>query len=295
MYIGTTDAPRPAPPGLGARRQPHRRGDGRLSRPHRRHHPRRRSVDGRRQRPRHPGRQAHDSGKSALEVVHDRAARRRQVRRRRLQGLRRPARRRRERRQRALGRDARRGAPRRQAIWSQEYSRGTPTGSSQSRSAPTGPETAKERHARPPSSADPGDLRDDSTISSRPARQRFRESAYLTKGALDHAASTSGPTARRHFYFEGGIRAFVRHLNRSREPLLNRAVLRRARGRRRPASRSRCSTTTASPRTCSAFANNINTVDGGTHLTGFRSALTRVAERLRARKAGILQGRRTPT
>ena len=98
MYIGSTGLGGPAPPRLGGRRQLGRRGDGRLLQPHRRHAPGRRRLPGRGRRSRHPGRpvplrpaQGQERGRGRA----DRAARRRQVRRRQLQGLRRPPRRRR--------------------------------------------------------------------------------------------------------------------------------------------------------------------------------------------------------
>ncbi len=89
------------------------------------------------------------------------------------------------------------------------------------------------------------------------------------------------------FYFEGGITSFVRYLNRNRE-VLHPVVHVEKRDRRAPASRWRCSTPTPTPSRSTAFANNINTVDGGTHLTGLRAALTRTINDY-ARKAGLLK------
>ena len=86
---------RPAPPGLGGRRQLRRRVAGRPLRPDRGHPPRRRRRPGRGQRPRHPHRHAPGRGHPGGDHGADHAARGRQVRRRRLQGLRRSARRRR--------------------------------------------------------------------------------------------------------------------------------------------------------------------------------------------------------
>ena len=106
-----------APPRVGGRRQRRRRGDGRLRDPHRRHAARRRWLPGRRRRSRHSGR-----GASALQGTlggrdrDDDAARGRQVRRRRLQGLRRSARRRRLGGQRAVVAPRARGRPRRQHL-----------------------------------------------------------------------------------------------------------------------------------------------------------------------------------
>ena len=101
MYIGSTGAPRAAPSRLRGRRQLDRRGAGRLLRPGQRHDPHRQLGHGRGQRPRHPGRHARERQVGGRGRA-DRAPRRRQVRQRQLQGLRRPARRRRLGRQRAL-------------------------------------------------------------------------------------------------------------------------------------------------------------------------------------------------
>jgi hypothetical protein len=117
--------PRPAPPRLGGRRQLDRRGDGR---------PRHRieltiHADGRvRTATTAAASRSASTSRPARRARggHDRAPRRRQVRRRRLQGLGRPARRRRQRRQRAVGVAARRGARDGKRL-AQEYERGKPT------------------------------------------------------------------------------------------------------------------------------------------------------------------------
>jgi len=104
--------------------------------------------------------------------------------------------------------------------------------------------------------------------------EHLRELAYLNKG-LEIYIKDERKDCEKTFYFEGGITGFVRHLNR------NRAVR-----HRRPIYISKLVNSTVveaalqyndgfSESTFS-FANCVNTEDGGTHLTGFRSALTRV-------------------
>ena len=98
---------RPAPPGLGGRRQRRRRGAGRLLRHHRRGPAGRRRRPGHRQRPWLPGRPAPEAEEAGRRGRADRAARGRQVRRQGVRGLRRSARRRRLRGQRAVHQDGR--------------------------------------------------------------------------------------------------------------------------------------------------------------------------------------------
>ena len=116
--------------------------------------------------------------------------------------------------------------------------------------------------------------------------QRLRESAYLTKGVwitlIDERIERE-----RSFYFEGGLISFVRHLNRNKEVLHDRPIY---------VERREGSTTVevalqyndAYAENVLAFANNINTVDGGSHVTGFRAALTSSLNDW-ARKAGLLK------
>ncbi|HEX6127747.1 MAG TPA: DNA topoisomerase (ATP-hydrolyzing) subunit B [Candidatus Limnocylindria bacterium] len=114
---------------------------------------------------------------------------------------------------------------------------------------------------------------------------RLRESAYLNKGVwirlLDQRADRE-----KNFFFEGGVTSFVRHLNRRRDVL-----------NQRPIHVERMVDTTSVEvalqyndgfaENVLAFANNIHTVDGGTHVTGFRAALTSSLNDW-ARKAGVL-------
>jgi DNA gyrase subunit B len=120
--------------------------------------------------------------------------------------------------------------------------------------------------------------------------QWFRETAYLTKG-LKITFTDERSDKEMTFYFEGGIVSFVRHLNRNRTPVHDRPFYVQ---RELPA----CLVEVALQYNDSygesthTFANNINTVDGGTHLSGFKSALTRTINDY-AKKNGFLKGDET--
>ena len=108
--------------------------------------------------------------------------------------------------------------------------------------------------------------------------QRFREMAFLTRGLtirfVDNREVRGKPRGREMtFYFEGGIASFVRYLNKNRTVLHAPVyVEKQVNGTMVEAA---IQYTDGYAESVFAFANNINTVDGGTHLTGFRSALTR--------------------
>jgi DNA gyrase subunit B len=120
--------------------------------------------------------------------------------------------------------------------------------------------------------------------------QRFREMAYLTKGltiTLIDERPGAGNEREWTFYFEGGIVSFVRHLNLSRVPLHPTPFyVERRVGETSVEVALQYNDSFAE--SVYTFANNINTVDGGTHLSGFRSALTRSLNDY-ARRAGILK------
>ncbi len=116
--------------------------------------------------------------------------------------------------------------------------------------------------------------------------QRFREACYLTKGVwLAFSDERSGKEST--FYFEGGIQSFVRHLNKDREVLFSRpiSVEKEIAGTNVECSIQYNGTFNES---VFSFANCINTIDGGSHMTGFRSALTRVLNDY-ARKQKLLK------
>jgi DNA gyrase subunit B len=116
--------------------------------------------------------------------------------------------------------------------------------------------------------------------------QRFREMAYLTKG-LRIQFIDEREDRETAFYFDGGIVSFVRHLNKHRTGIHpNPIYVERSIGDTMVEVALQYNDGFAE--SVYAFANNINTVDGGTHLTGFRSALTRSLNDY-GRKAGLLK------
>jgi len=115
--------------------------------------------------------------------------------------------------------------------------------------------------------------------------QRFREMAFVTRGTTIHFRDERSKRELT-FYFEGGINSFVRYLNRNRDPL--HPVVYVEKEIDAIGIEAAIQYTDSYTESVYSFANTINTVDGGTHLTGLRSALTRVINDY-ARKNNLLK------
>jgi len=123
---------------------------------------------------------------------------------------------------------------------------------------------------------------------------RLRELAYLNDGVRIRGVDEIGDRQEEYCYSDG-LREFVRHLNEGKEPLHRNVICFHAVDEQQ---RLVCDVglqyNSGYSETVLAFANNIHNIDGGTHLTGFRSALTRTMNAY-ARKEGILKGDLVPT
>ena len=102
---------------------------------------------------------------------------------------------------------------------------------------------------------------------------RFREMAFVTRGVKIHFVDKRNDNEM-NFYFEGGIASFVRYMNRNRKSLHK--VVSMEKTIDDISVEAAIQYTDAFTESIYAFANTINTIDGGTHLTGLRAALTRV-------------------
>jgi DNA gyrase subunit B len=115
--------------------------------------------------------------------------------------------------------------------------------------------------------------------------QRFREMAFVTRGTTMYLLDERSDREMT-FYFEGGITSFVRYLNRNRNVL--HPVVYVQKDVDSVSIDAAIQYTDAFAESVYAFANTINTVDGGTHLTGLRSAVTRTVND-HARRTGLLK------
>src|SRR5215813_10086797 len=110
--------------------------------------------------------------------------------------------------------------------------------------------------------------------------QRLRELAFLNKGLVitltDERVTDSktGEAKRTEFKYNGGIAEFIKHLNRGKQVLHDKPIYMED-DRNGVHMEIGLQYNDAYSETIFTFANNINTVDGGTHLSGFRTALTR--------------------
>ena len=125
---------------------------------------------------------------------------------------------------------------------------------------------------------------------------RFREMAFLTKGLFISIEDKRGEeTQKSEFCFEGGLNSFVEYLNKNKEKINTQPVYIEKNDGDVPVEIA-FQYTTAYSENIYSFVNNINTVEGGTHLEGFKRALTKTfndyakAHNILKEKDGNLQG-----
>src|SRR5689334_16946900 len=158
-------------------------------------------------------------------------------------------------------------------VWEQSYSKGHPLGKLKKT------ETTKKRgtkvHFLPDKEIFTATEYNFDTLA-----QRLRELAFLNKGleiTLTDERQTdakTGEAKKLQFKYSGGIAEFIKHLNRGKSVLHDKPIYMEAE-REGVAMEIALQYNDGYSETVFSFANNINTVDGGTHLSGFRTALTR--------------------
>jgi DNA gyrase subunit B len=161
------------------------------------------------------------------------------------------------------------------ATWEQTYSKGQPT-SKLKKTGVAKMKTGTKVHFLPDRSIFTGTVEYNyDTLA-----QRLRELAFLNKGlsiTLTDERSTdakSGEAKHTEFKYKGGIEEFIKHLNRGKQVLHDKPIY--MEDDRGPIHMEiGLQYNDGYSESVFSFANNINTVDGGTHLSGFRMALTR--------------------
>ncbi len=157
--------------------------------------------------------------------------------------------------------------------WEQDYERGIP----KAPLAKTGKST--KTGTKITFKADPT-IMDATAFNFDTLAQRLRQLAFLNKGLKIVLSDERGENIRtEEFFYSGGIAEFIKHLNRGKSSLHDKPI--HFEGDRELPNGGKITIEVALQyndsysETIFSFANNINTVDGGTHLSGFRSALTR--------------------
>jgi DNA gyrase subunit B len=118
--------------------------------------------------------------------------------------------------------------------------------------------------------------------------QRIREMAYLNRGlTLSLVDEREGREQQVTFYFDGGLKSFVRHLNKNRNAVMAKPVHIEKQVEKTYVEVA-IQYNDGYSETLFSFANGVNTVDGGSHVTGFRAALTRTLNEY-GRKANLLK------
>ncbi len=158
--------------------------------------------------------------------------------------------------------------------WEQEYQKGVPKGRLQ-RTGKAGKKTGTKITFKPDTTIMAATEFNYDTLS-----QRLRELAFLNKGLTITLMDERVDPAKSHeFHYSGGIAEFIKHLNRGKAVLHEKPI--HFEGDREIPKQGTLTMEVALQyndaysESVFSFANNINTVDGGSHLSGFRSALTR--------------------
>ena len=170
--------------------------------------------------------------------------------------------------------------------WTQSYERGVPSGELQ-KGEPTD-ETGTAIHFLPD-----GDIFESLMMDFGILEQRLRDTAFLTKGLRITITDERGEEKKsREFYAEGGIRDFVAYLNENKDPS-GKIIYFEGEDDKNGAVEVALQWNGTYQESVFSFANNINTHEGGSHLSGFRSALTGTLNRY-ARSSGLLKDKDKP-
>src|SRR5680860_712431 len=165
-------------------------------------------------------------------------------------------------------------------VWSQDYARGKPQGP-----LTEGAET--KRTGTTLTFQPDAEVFEEVEFDFQTLAERLRETAFLTRGLKIELIDERGQTNSVTFQYEGGIEDFVRHLNENKDTLHRKTIFfegEEEAGQVEVAMQWNSSY----QESIFSFANNINTHEGGTHLSGFRSALTRTLNYY-ARAKGMLK------
>lgn len=166
-------------------------------------------------------------------------------------------------------------------VYSQRYERGIPKDVVKPVGTYTGNQTGTSTTFR----FDRGIFMEDASFRFETLVQRFREMAFVTRGvSIQLTDEREGKEMT--FHFEGGISSFARYINRNRETL--HPMIYGEKEIDGVGIEFAVQYTDAYSESIYTFANTINTIDGGTHLTGLRAAITRSINDY-ARKAGLLK------
>ncbi|MEA2310532.1 MAG: gyrase subunit, partial [Solirubrobacteraceae bacterium] len=165
--------------------------------------------------------------------------------------------------------------------WTQSYARGIPKGPLE-QGEPT-QETGTTVHFLPDA-----EIFESLAFEFATLEQRLRETAFLTRGLRISIEDERGEGGRRaEFHYEGGIEDFVVYLNENKDPIQKKVVFFEGESDE-GAVEVALQWNSSYQESVFSFANNINTHEGGSHMSGFRSALTRTINRY-AREKGQLK------
>jgi DNA gyrase subunit B len=151
-------------------------------------------------------------------------------------------------------------------VWTQSYERGQPL-SEVKRGEPT-TETGTKTTFLPDA-----DIFETLDLDFTTLEERMRDTAFLTRGLRIVLVDKRGEGHRAEFHYEGGIVDFVGYLNRNKEPITNKVISFEGESDE-GAVEVAMQWNSSYQESVFSFANNINTIEGGSHLSGFRSALT---------------------
>jgi DNA gyrase subunit B len=155
-------------------------------------------------------------------------------------------------------------------VYRQEFERGEPTGEMEV----VGEMTKDDPTGTTISFLPDSEIFEELDVDAATITQRLRETAFLTKGLFIKLVEERADGKTVEFHYENGIRDFVAYINEAKDPIHKRLVYFEGETEQ-GAVEVGMQWNSSYQESVFTFANNVNTIEGGSHLSGFRSALTR--------------------